>query len=194
MQCLRKCKFIEVLLYISFLVLSIQAIFFMRGVMDLYVSQDTSLKQSEINITNYPTVTVCLKANVGFEYGSDFSISLRDLNLTLADDEYEKHDLEYDYLDDITLKYRLQKIHSYYFPTNSCYKIVQSGYKIITSEITSLRINFYGKGTHDNLPDIKVYFTSVKNSDGIIFSEWMDGDELKFTFSKVKPNSNTNIF
>ena len=152
------------------------------------------MKQSEVSITEYPTVTVCLKANVGFEYGSDFIISLRDLNLTLADDEYEEIEMEYDYLDDTTLKYRFQKIRSYYFPTNSCYRIVQSGYKIITSETTFLRINFFGKSTHDNLPDIEVYFTSVKNSDGIIFSEWMDGDELKFTFSKVKPNSNTNIF
>lgn len=123
-----------------------------------------------------------------FHYGSDFSISLGDFNLTLADDEYKEYEMEYNYhLEDTNLTYSLQKIRSYY-DTYPCYRVAQSGYKFITSVPTFLYVNFYGKSTYDKLPDIEVYFTSVKNSYGIIFFDWMDGDELKFTFSKVYTN------
>ena len=39
----------------------------------------------------------------------------------------------------------------------------------------------------EELPEnIHVYLTSNNNSDGVIFSTWIDGDELSFRFPKVK--------
>ena len=61
MQFVWKDKFIDVLLCMSFLALSIVAIFFMKEVINQYASNDTGLKQSEMNITQYPAVTICLK-------------------------------------------------------------------------------------------------------------------------------------
>ena len=61
MQWLWKDRFIDVLLCMSFLALSIVAIFFMKEVINQYASNDTGLKQSEMNITQYPAVTICLK-------------------------------------------------------------------------------------------------------------------------------------
>ena len=188
MKVLKKKTLIDMFQYLAFLILGILAISFMREVLDQFTSHDTSLKQSEVTITEYPTVTVCLKGNVTFEYGSEFSISLGDFNLTLSDDEYEEYKMEYDYVEeDITLVYTLQKIYSHII-NYPCYRVIQSGYKIITGIPTFLSINFYDKNNQNKMPDIEVYFTSIKNSDGIIFSEWMDGDELKFTFPKVRTN------
>ena len=182
-----KIKIVDVIQIGVFLGLCIVATFFMQEVIKQFVSKDTSLKQSEINITQYPVVTICMKGNVSFEYGPDFIISLGDFKLQLGDDEYEVYDSEYDYYEDETsqsLVYSLQKIHSY-ITGYPCYRVMQTGYDLIRSGPAYLYVNFFGSNTKGNLPDIEVYFTSVKNSDGIIFSEWMDGNELKFTFLKV---------
>ena len=103
MQFVWKDKFIDVFLCMSFLALSIVAIFFMKEVINQYASNDTGLKQSEINITQYPAVTICLKGNVTYDYGPDFTISLGDFKLKLGDDEYEVHDSEYDYYEKVAI-------------------------------------------------------------------------------------------
>ena len=188
MKVIKKNTLIDLFQYLAILALGVVAIFFMKEVINQFASNHTGLKQSEVNITEYPIVTICLKGNVNFEYGSNFSIFLGDFNLTLADAEFEEYEMEYDYYEDTVLFYSLQKIYSYFNPKHACYRVTQSGYKVITSAPTFLSIVFHDKCTNDNLPDIEVYFTSLKNSDGIIFSEWMNGDELKFTFSRVKSN------
>ena len=179
----QRIRIVDVVKIIVFFGLCMVASFFMQEVFKQFISKDTSLKQNEINITEYPAVTICLKGNLSFEYGQDFIISLGNIKLKLGDDEYEVYDSEYEYYEDI-LVYSLQKIYSY-MTGYPCYRVIQMGYKVIRSLPTYLYVNFFGNKTKGNLPDIEVYFTSVTNSDGIIFSEWMDGNELKFTFLKV---------
>ena len=189
MKVIKKNTLIDLFQYLAILALGVVAIFFMKEVINQFASNHTGLKQSEVNITEYPIVTICLKGNINFEYGSNFSIFLGNFNLTLADAEFEDYEMEYDYLEDTILTYSLQKIYSYFNPSHACYRITQSGYKVITSAPSFLSIVFHDKSTNnDHLPDIEVYFTSLKNSDGIIFSEWMSGDELKFSFSRVRSN------
>ena len=46
----------------------------------------------------------------------------------------------------------------------------------------------------DDLPDLDFYLTSEKNSNGIIFSEWIDGNEEKLSFEKVSSTQNKTLF
>ena len=46
----------------------------------------------------------------------------------------------------------------------------------------------------DDLPDLDFYITSEKNSNGIIFSEWIDGNEEKLSFEKVSSTQNKTLF
>ena len=184
-----KCRPSEIIQVIFFIGLCVVSLFFMKEVIQQFISNDTSLKQKEVNITEYPTITICPKGpnNITYSYESDFTISLGGIQLKLGnesnEDNFDIFDIEYEYYDD-TLTYQLQRVYSYeggYF----CYRINQTGYNFIRSDQVHIYVSFEHLLTLYELPDIDVYLTSYKNSDGVIFLEWMDGNELKFALKKV---------
>ena len=186
---MHKCRPSELIQLIFFIGLCVVSLFFMKEVIQQFVSNDTSWKQKEVNITEYPTITICPKgpSNFTYSYKSDFTISLGEIQLKLGnqsnEDNFDIFDSEYEYYDD-TLTYQLQRVYSYeggYY----CYKVNQTGYDTIRNLPVHLYVSFEEFLTFHELPDIDVYLTSYKNSDGVIFLEWMDGNELKFSLKKV---------
>ena len=186
---MQKCRPIEIIQLVFFIGLCVVSLFFMKEVIQQFISNDTSLKQKEVNITEYPTITICPKSqnNFTYSYESDFTISLGGMQLKLGnesnEDNFDIFDIEYEYYDD-DLTYQLQRVYSYeggYY----CYKVNQTGYGTIRNLPVHLYVSFGEFLTFHELPDIDVYLTSFKNSDGVIFLEWMDGNELKFSLKKV---------
>lgn len=186
---MHKCKPSELIQLLFFVGLFAVSLLFMKEVIQQFISNDTSLKQKEVNITEYPTITICPKGpnNITYHYESDFTIYLGGMQLKLGnesnEDSFDIFDNEYEYYDD-TLTYQLQRVYSYeggYY----CYKINQTGYDLIRGLATYLYVSFRESITYDELPDIEVYLTSYKNSDGVIFLEWMDGNELKLSLTKA---------
>ena len=120
----------------------------MKEVIHQFISNDTSIKQKEIPIAEYPTITICPKGpnNITHHYESDFTISLGDMQLKLGnesdEDNFDIIDNEYAYdYNDETLTYQLQRIYSieggYY-----CYRIKQTGYDLIRGVPTYLYVSF----------------------------------------------------
>ena len=108
----------------------------MKQVFDQFVSNDTSMKQSEIPIEEYPTITICVKSEYVWSYQDDFTISWGGVKLTLGtekemQDEYDISVNEIpDYDEEIPSKIMFQKVFSY-MKGQSCYKIKEIAKKKI---------------------------------------------------------------
>ena len=87
----------------------------MKEVLDQFALKDTSLKNKEIPITDYPILTICFKPPFStgeFDYGNNISYNGFGLKLSKEQaSEYETSIYEYDYSDettDIKLRVELQ--------------------------------------------------------------------------------------
>ena len=78
----------------------------------------------------------------------------------------------------------LWKTFSYF--SGTCYKIT-STLKYLKDPMKpySIYLDFNENILYEMLPSIDIYLTSEKNSHGIIYNEWIDGEELAFKFEKV---------
>ena len=165
----------------------------MKTVIDQFVSNDKSMKQSSRPITRFPVVTICLKSDsdYNFELGYDFDLYWDDKILLIEDtnlshkDEFEPRIIENrNYWDEEkpvpTIVF--QKKFAY-LSKDACYQIKEiTDFKEIKSEWRLLEVKF---NHPDTLPHIHLYFTSENNADGAIFSEWVEGEELKLEFDGV---------
>ena len=168
------------------------AIFFMKEVLDQFASNDTSLKQRGIPLTEFPTITFCLKhpSGIPYSYGTDFNVSLNSYDIdqtemtnfreTIVEHDYEYEDEKY------KTKFKFQEIYSPF--VYNCYKFkeINLGGNLYTETGGYLMVKFNETFSMENLPNIEVIVTSEENSNGIIFSEWKDGVPLKFEFNRVK--------
>ena len=72
------------------------------------------------------------------------------------------------------------------FFSGTCYKItIFTPNKILEDEVLEIEYNFNASSTIDDLSFIDLYITSKQNSDGIMYNEWKDGNELSFKIDKV---------
>ena len=188
---MKKLKIVDIFQYLFFLGLFVVSIIFMNEVILQYASGSTSLKQSEIQITESPTFTICfINENYSYEYGTNFTFEYDETKLNLiTQSEYDTFHTSIDSGDHIA-NIELQKVYSYF--SSPCYRFKKSS-KVISNTI-EIKIEFDKHFLDFQLPNIEVYVTSESNSNGVIFKEWMDGNELKFEFKRVRNNSNTNIF
>ena len=189
--------FLDFFQIFSFILLSIVAIYLTEEVIHQFASNDTSLKQTQVPIMEYPTMTICFGRNSNFEYGTDFKLSYQNVELQLgADNEYEAFEneyeyndyyqgteYEYDYLGD-KLKVNFQKVFCYYENT-TCYRITHKVENAIKWHIASIFITFNEEIKSQDLPNVEMYLTSESNANGIISKDWLDGNELQFDFKKV---------
>ena len=190
-----KLELEKLIKFCSFVCLCIIAIFFMKQVIEQFNSNDTSLKMSEVEITHFPTFTICLHHVLKtYRYNEDFTILYNNVNLSKSSDfevEYSEYEFYY-YEDDeyvsFAYKIKLQEVYSYMQGSN-CYKIkqvVDKDESINPEKLMVISVEFHD--THvsfEELPKIELFVTSKSNSDGVIFKEWMDGTELRFIFQKV---------
>ena len=132
--------------------------------------------------------------NQNYAYGTQFNISYNGLKVPYdsyeESNEYTSQDIEYEYIDEEKppLKIEHHKIYSYLSGT-SCYKLKQLNLKqeigLGSHDHMALKIDFDESLNTNELPNVELYLTSEGNSHGVIFNEWMDGDDLKFVFHKV---------
>ena len=159
----------------------------MKEVLNQYASNDTSMKQNDVPISEIPAVTICFKDSKDFQYGIDLNVTVGDVIL----DSYERNS---DYINELYSALddnfrgivRLEKTYCY-VDSEDCYKVTRPNdqkYESIPM-IFNINVRFDQSISYEDLPNIEVFFTSDDNADGIIFKEWMEGIELTQEFDKV---------
>ena len=149
---------------------------------------------TNIDFTVYNIPLFFYVGNQLYAYGTHFNISYNELKVPYdsyeESNEYTNHNIEYEYFDEEKppLKIEHHKIFSYLSGT-SCYKLKQMNLKqeigLGSHDHMALKIDFDESLGVNELPNVELYLTSEGNSHGVIFNEWMDGDDLKFVFHKV---------
>ena len=184
-----KKRLIIVLQRACFLALFVTAILFMKEVLIQFTSNDTSLKQREIPITEYPTLTICLKHPLGitYSYGTDFNLSYDSFDfdhkyMTNHEEITFEHDFDYE---NYKVKFKTQKVYSLFVPNCYKFKKINLGGSLDSQNGFGIEVSFSEEFTMDDLPNIEVILTSEQNSYGIIFADWRDGDVLIFNFDRV---------
>ena len=150
-------NFLKFMEWFIFMILSILALLCIKDVYHNFQSGDTSFKNYKIPITEAPTVVFCLISKndpmMKYEFGRDFTI-------------------KYDYQDVMDSGAKFDKISTDH--SEMCYKI---NVQIVQFQ-ASIEINFRESIHIENLPLTNFYVTSEQNSYGIVFNEWIDGQEL----------------
>ena len=85
----------------------------------------------------------------------------------------------------------------YTYSSGKCYKIwinYDISKKDIARSLITITLSFNESISFDDLPDLDFYITSEKNSNGIIFNEWIDGNEYKLSFEKVSITQSKTLF
>ena len=170
---------------IIILILFSLSIPFLSEIFSQFFSESSTYKQSAVPIREYPTITICTPYK-SFEYGAN-------LNITIGMYMYHHHVLieegknTISWSDNKEDNIMLKKFYSQVVG-GLCYQITKnSSYKIENMDdgFNSLTLSFNKSIPYDELPDIEFFLTSEKNSPGVLYYEWMDGDELHLPFPKV---------
>ena len=178
-----KHKIIKVVQLVFLLSLYIISMVSMKKVFDQFVSNDTSMKQSENPIEEYPVITICIQSEDVWSYQNEFIISWGGIELSLGNetniDDPSANEIP-NYSSEEPSKVMFQKIYSH-LSGKSCYKIKEIAKERIKAEVKELEINF----KFVPYPNVEIFLTSEKNSEGIMFAEWTDGQEMKLEFEQV---------
>ena len=154
----------------------------MIDVWSQYQSKDSSFKVYETPIKEFPTLTLCTGPYSNYRYEFDLTISYDDTRLKLGRNQIVNGDNSTE-----TLSLWLDKVYTFY--SGTCYKIFSHGdinYSRERGFLSYIHIEFNDMITFNNLPDVlEFYITSARNSVGIIYNDWRDGEELALKFEKV---------
>ena len=183
--CPKRLKARKIIQWVFLISLSILAMWVMKEVFIQFASNDTSMKQNEVELVENPTITICFKDGKDYKYGVDVNISIAGVNLVLEDRDYDYENVLY-YDEDVQWYVVLKKVIAW-VDDEDCFVITRPGYSNNT-EIAiqnDLQVKFHDSITLDELPDIEVFVTSPANADGVIFKEWMEGNELRMDFERV---------
>ena len=161
-------KYIKLIEWVLYFCLCIISAFFMWEVLDKFFSGKSSFTQSEEPIKESPTVTICL-TKPELEFGKDFEIEYgqhgQDGKFLLF---LKEHESSYVLKSEVIL----EKIATVYF--GNCYKVTSKSDSFV-KHYTSFTLYFNQSILNDDLPNLKVYFTSEKNSYGVVGNVWIDG-------------------
>ena len=154
----------------------------MIDVWSQYQSKDSSFKVNEEPIKDFPTLTICTGPYSNYRYESDLIIYYGDAKLKWGENQIDDGDNSTGtvYLEDV-----------YTYVSGTCYLIyIEINNIIETGFLANIYLEFNDKISFENLPEVlEFYFTSEKNSHGIICNEWIDGEELAIKIDKVPPLS-----
>ena len=171
---------------IFFLILFLISIPFLSQIFNQFFSESSTFKQTVEPIQEFPTITICTQSKT-FEYGVDVNISIgmHDYEKLIKEGEYEYSWKENgNFVENITLEnFQLLIVGGF------CYKITKHiTYDIVHMDdgYNSITLNFNKYILFDELPDLDIFFTSEKNSPGVLKYEWMDGDEFHLKIPKVR--------
>ena len=160
---------------------------FLWGVLDKFNSRKTSFTQSEEPIQDLPTIAICFSKpdsrKTEYKYEQDFKIEYKILlgNQSLYGINFLKEGKKSTALGEIIY---LQKMVTRYL--GDCYKIssILSDHQLIKYG-TRIFLHFNKSIVDEDLPPfIKLFFTSEKNSHGIIESQWRNGKIIRSQVNK----------
>ena len=185
--------FLKFLEWIIFLGLWIISFLFMWEVLQKFNTKDTSFKQYEKPITEFPTITLCTPKESDYDYYSDYNYDYENGEETKINIKISSNLFTINFTDlnegentkeDTNTTIILHKMETFF--SGTCYKItIFTPNKILEDEILEMEYNFNSSSTIDDLSFIDLYITSKQNSDGIMYNEWKDGNELSFKIDKV---------
>ena len=114
------------------------------------------------------------KPNYVYEFGTHYKIRYNSYDLNIGKNELENSEVV-----------MLDKIVTGF--SGICTKI-SAIHKVDPKILTQLEVEFKKKFTQSkkDLPTLQVYITSEANSYGILFNEWLDGEEFLLTFKWVQ--------
>ena len=150
----------------------------MIEVWNQYQSKDSSFKVYEKPIEDFPTLTFCTGPDSNYIYEFDFTIYYDGTKLKLGGNQINNGD-------NSTETVYLEEVYTYL--SGTCYRIfIEINYTIESGFVSQIYIEFNEIILYDNLPEVlQFYLTSDKNSHGIVFNEWKDGEELAIKINKV---------
>ena len=179
-------KYIQVIEWTLYFGLCGLSVFFMLGVLDNFFSGKTSFSQYEEPIKELPTVMLCFsKSDSGstrYEYGSDFKIQYEVLymNTFRNQSDFLKEGENSAILEDIVY---LEKITSLYM--GNCFKItaflINENNK---SPVRNIYLYFNESSNKEDFHSLEIFFTSEKNSYGVVGKWWLNGRVLRTLVEK----------
>ena len=170
--------------------------YFMREVVDKFISEDTSFKVYEEFIDEILTMVLCLsnKSKISpplslqkndsfrYKYGKDFNITYWQWKTgNWVGDKIILNEGENIIPDHVIYLEKLATAWSGF-----CYKINETTVKMENGDWRYVSINFFKTVDRNILPPWVVYFTSEKNSHGILRSWWFDGDIAMMHLNKFE--------
>ena len=190
MLSIKHIYYFKVLEWFLFLGLCYTAAYFSHTVVLQFFRGSTSFAQSEQNITELPTITICFSAfgsytKTAYEYGLDFKIDylLRAENRVASTFLIEGKDTTL--LGEIL---SFNKIISE--AMGNCYKLSYISFKNpMAYEYSQLMIYFNQSIPWLDIPTLQVFFTTEKNSYGIAVNSWKNGRMGKTSVNKGLFNS-----
>ena len=192
---IKQLIFFKGLEWFLFLGLCTVSAYFMREVLDKFISRDTSFKVYEEFIDEIPTMVLCLSElssplplqnedSFEYKYGNDFNISYRRTFLNKGEWIGDIFTLE---KGENILPSRVIFLEKLATAWNGfCYKINETATKIKNGEWRSVQINFDKSIDRKTLPSWTVHFTSEKNAYGILRTLWFDGEMFTVNLNKSK--------
>ena len=175
-------NYFKVLEWIIFIALCFVSIYLSRVVLNQFISERTSMAQSEEHIKELPTITFCFhKPELGktsYEYGFDFKIKHI---LKIGDDAESAILIE----GNSTLLggiVSLNKIIS--DPMGNCYKISYKFKNPYNYKFSDFLVYFNQSIPRRDIPKLNAFFTSEKNVYGIAQRVWKNGKVAKVEVDK----------
>ena len=172
------------------------------GDIEQFQSKATNFKIKQVPYTKRPVITVCpWHQSVSYKYSSDFNISIGSLRANLGANyikcsdfgEPSGSDYTYDDCDYLAnsdqgsfISFVLEEVWSPY--KGLCYSIFHDPNTIYDWRIPIQILLIYNDLIpSEKLPEvINVFITSDDNYHGIIYGNWMEGNELMKRFLRVR--------
>ena len=152
---------------------------------------ETALKKYNIEIeeilNHYPNenlnMSVPLKDfvdDVGYKVGRDFKL---DFTLTTKDGRYDKISIDHESYGKDFNKVQTEELIGLFYGTCTILKINEE-LKSPAQTYSGLTFNFNGTD-EDDLPIIKIIFTSKNNSYGSFYQQWMEGEKYEIVINPL---------
>ena len=159
-----------------------------------YLSKSSGFKVYESPITEHPTITFCFfkwrengtAYNINFEYRKHFQVVM---NYQKGRKYYLK--IGANYHDQFQDRIELTLLQTAFYGT--CYKISTTLSKqMVPGEYYDFTISFNKTFlAYEDIPPVKIFFTSENNAYGITANEWRDGKVFEMT---MRPCTRKNIY
>ena len=159
--------------------LCITSVLFTKEVVKKFNSENTSFMQYKEPIIEHPTIAICFEDMFKYYdtyfklYGYNFSLTYNQEILNLGENILNNY---------VTIL--LEKMTTY--ASGTCYKIITSVKEMNIYGTTEIGLVFHENIPVDDLPPISLFITSLKNSHGILFNEWRDGNAPWIILDKVE--------